>query len=113
MLPQSSFGVVSLGIGLATAKKLAQTPGHLCILTSREPAKGAQALKEMQQEGMDAVCKQLDISGGSSVEVSATVQTKHVRLTHGDGDLRGASLAPGPDAPSLSSQPVMPSTGQP
>lgn len=58
------------GIGLAIAKKLAQAPGHLCVLTSRNPALGQKAADDLKGEGLDSVVyKQLDIGDPDSVEV--------------------------------------------
>eukprot|EP00752_Nemacystus_decipiens_P012218 g10832.t1 len=57
------------GIGLAIAKKLAQAPGHRCVLTSRNPALGQKAADELKAEGLDSVTyKQLDIGDPASVE---------------------------------------------
>lgn len=68
------------GIGLAIAKKLAHAPGHLCILTSRNPALGQRAADDLKGEGLESVVyKQLDIGDPASVEVqhlSATVPTQ-------------------------------------
>ncbi|CAN0523215.1 unnamed protein product, partial [Ectocarpus sp. 8 AP-2014] len=56
------------GIGLAIAKKLACTPGHLCILTSRTPALGQKAVDDLKAEGLESVVyKQLDIGDPASV----------------------------------------------
>ncbi|CAM9893132.1 unnamed protein product [Pylaiella littoralis] len=57
------------GIGLAIAKKLAQAPGHLCVLTSRNPALGQRAADNLKGEGLESVVyKQLDIGDPASVE---------------------------------------------
>ncbi|CAM9596057.1 unnamed protein product, partial [Ascophyllum nodosum] len=56
------------GIGFAIAKKLARAPGHVCILTSRDRARGEQAVEDLSQEGLKAIFKQLDIGDPSSVE---------------------------------------------
>lgn len=63
----------SAGIGLAIAKKLAQTPGHVCVLTARDVGRGekaAQELKEQEGTSDSLVFKQLDIGDPTSVEVS-------------------------------------------
>lgn len=58
------------GIGLAIVKKLAQAPGHLCVLTSRNPELGQKAADDLKAEGLDSVTyKQLDIGDPASVEV--------------------------------------------
>ncbi|CAM9499581.1 unnamed protein product, partial [Hapterophycus canaliculatus] len=57
------------GIGLAIAKKLAKAPGHLCVLTSRNPALGQRATNDLKAEGLESVVyKQLDIGDPASVE---------------------------------------------
>ena len=61
---------VLTGIGFAIAKKLARAPGHVCILTSRDRARGEQAVEDLSQEGLKAIFKQLDIGDPSSVEVN-------------------------------------------
>lgn len=54
------------GIGLAIVKKLTQAPGHLCFLTSRNPALGQKAADDLKAEGLDSVIyKQLDIGDPS------------------------------------------------
>lgn len=57
------------GVGLAIAKKVAETPGTLCVLTSRDPGRGEKAVESLQKEGLDLVYKQLDIGDPESIEV--------------------------------------------
>lgn len=83
------------GLGLETAKKLAKTPGHICILTSRDPSNGAKAIKEMQEEGLEPVYKQLDIGDPASVEVGAMIGVHCVFLTCLGVQIRAGNLALG------------------
>ncbi|CAN0024343.1 unnamed protein product, partial [Sphacelaria rigidula] len=59
------------GIGLAIVQKLAQTEGHMCVLTARDEGRGQKAVQHVrEQEGVaetTVVFKQLDIGDPVSV----------------------------------------------
>eukprot|EP00903_Cladosiphon_okamuranus_P011691 g10996.t1 len=86
------------GIGFAIAKKLAQAPGHLCVLTSRNPALGQKAVDDLKAEGLDSVTyKQLDIGDSTSVERFASeIEQEYGRV---DILVNNAGIAFKPDDP--------------
>ena len=54
------------GLGLETCRQLARR-GHQVILTSRDPAKGRAAAKELKGEGLDVVPLPLDVTSLKSI----------------------------------------------
>ncbi|CAM9928435.1 unnamed protein product, partial [Phaeothamnion confervicola] len=60
------------GIGLAIARKIAETPDHLCILTARNPDLGNAACEELKAslpKSADRIkYKQLDITDATAIE---------------------------------------------
>jgi len=70
------------GIGLETARQLAQQGVHV-IVGARELAKGAQAAKTLQGEGLDAEAVAIDVTDAASIAAAA----KEVEQKHGHLDI--------------------------
>jgi len=70
------------GIGLETARQLAQQGVHV-IIGARELAKGAQAAKTLQGEGLDAEAVAIDVTNAASIAAAA----KEIEHKHGHLDI--------------------------
>ena len=68
------------GIGLEVCRQLAQK-GYAVILGSRDAARGEEAAKRLQDEGLNVVPKQLDVTDESTLqEVYRWLENEHGRL---------------------------------
>jgi NAD(P)-dependent dehydrogenase (short-subunit alcohol dehydrogenase family) len=70
------------GIGLETARQLAQQGVHV-IVGARELAKGAQAAKALQGEGFDAEAVAINVTDAASIAAAA----KEIEQKHGHLDI--------------------------
>jgi carbonyl reductase 1 len=56
------------GIGYEVAKIVASTPGWVTVVASRDEARGQRAVEFFRQQGLNAICRQLDITDAQSIE---------------------------------------------
>ena len=64
------------GLGLEICRQLAQKGYHV-VLTAREPEKGSQAVRELQQQGFDASSVRLDMEDSSTFEPVKNFMEQH------------------------------------